>query len=172
MRYKKDKNIKFVITRFVFSSSKCSKIRSRPGLRSGPRLGSLRHSPDPLVGWRGGYPLLIPTKLGAYGASVLRPPQHKILATPVAATMGAYAVWVRHNSISYWQSLQTWHNIYWARKQFKFTKSGDDFVKCSKYWRRESTLYGSGLKNQGTEVSTVTSTSALDYTDSRRVGGR
>jgi len=47
--------------------------------------------PDSLVGWRGGYPLPIPLpaqrlrrlELGAYGASVLRPPQHKILATPV-----------------------------------------------------------------------------------------
>ena len=34
MRCKNDKNIKFVITRFIFSSSKCTKIRFRPGLRS------------------------------------------------------------------------------------------------------------------------------------------
>ena len=46
------------------------------------RWGSLRRSPDPLVGWGGGYPLPIPLlarrlrrlELGAYGASVLRPP--------------------------------------------------------------------------------------------------
>ena len=86
------KNIKFVITGFVFSSSKCTKICFRPGLRPGPRWGSLRRSPNSLVGWRKGYPLPIPLpvrrlrrlELGAlYGASVLRPPQRKILATPV-----------------------------------------------------------------------------------------
>jgi len=78
------KNIKFVITRFVFSSSKCIKIRFRPGLRPRPSWGSLRCSPDPSVSWGGGMegdtpspfpPLLSP--------SVLRPPQYKILATPV-----------------------------------------------------------------------------------------
>ena len=40
------KNIKFVITRFDFSSSKCTKIRffrRSPG----PRWGSLRRSPRP-----------------------------------------------------------------------------------------------------------------------------
>jgi len=70
-----------------FSSSKCTKIRFRPG-RAG---GAYDATPDPLVGWGGGYPLPIPLparrlrslELGAYGASVLRPPQHKILATPV-----------------------------------------------------------------------------------------
>ena len=41
------KNIKFVITIFVFSSSKCTKIR----------WGSLRRSP--IVGWEGGYPLSV-----------------------------------------------------------------------------------------------------------------
>jgi len=38
------KNIKFVITRFVFPNSKSTKIRFRPG-RPGPRWGSLRRSP-------------------------------------------------------------------------------------------------------------------------------
>ena len=91
MRYKNDENIKFVVNIFVFSSSKCTKIRFRTGLRPRPRWGSLRRSPDPLVGWGGGYPLPIPLtargfrrlELVANGASVLRPPQHKILATPV-----------------------------------------------------------------------------------------
>ena len=72
------KNIKFVIIRFVFSSSKCTKIRFRPGLRPGPRWGSLRRSLRPpsrlgrdiaisfiqsyiahyisLLSWGGGYP--------------------------------------------------------------------------------------------------------------------
>ena len=43
---------------------------------------------DPLIGWGGGYPLPIPLPARRLrrlelGASVLRPPQHKILATPV-----------------------------------------------------------------------------------------
>jgi len=57
----------------------------------GPSGGAYDDPPDPLVGWGGGYSLPIPLparrlrrlELGAYGASVLRPPQHKILATPV-----------------------------------------------------------------------------------------
>ena len=53
------KKYQIVITRFVFSSSKCTKIRFWPGLCPGPHWGSLRHSPDPLVGWGGGYPLPI-----------------------------------------------------------------------------------------------------------------
>jgi len=52
------------------------------GAGPGPRWGSLRCSPDSLVGWGGGNPLPIPLptrrlrrlELGAYGASVLRPP--------------------------------------------------------------------------------------------------
>jgi len=44
------------------------KMRLRPGLCPGPRWGSLRRSPDPLVVWGGGYPLPIPTPLGAFGA--------------------------------------------------------------------------------------------------------
>ena len=60
MCYKNDKNIKFVISRFVFSSSKCTKIRFRPGpgLCPGPRWGSLRRSPRPCS--RLGNPLPIP----------------------------------------------------------------------------------------------------------------
>ena len=63
----------------VFSSSKCTKIRFRP---RDPAGGAYDASPDPLVGWGGGYPLSIPLparrlqrlELGAYGASVHRPP--------------------------------------------------------------------------------------------------
>ena len=51
-------------------------------------LGAYDAPPDPLVGWGGPIPFatrrLRRLELGAYGASVLRPPQHKILATPVA----------------------------------------------------------------------------------------
>jgi len=81
MRYKMTNNIKFVITRFVFfSSSKCNKICFR--LTTLPRL--------PIVGWGRGYPLPIPLPTRRLrrlelGASVLKPPQHKILATPVTA---------------------------------------------------------------------------------------
>jgi len=46
--------------------------RWRPGLRPGPRRGSSRRSPDPLVDWGGGLrkPLPDPTPLGA---SILAP---------------------------------------------------------------------------------------------------
>jgi len=37
----------------VLWPSKYAKIRFRPGLCPGPRWGSSRRSPDPLVGWRG-----------------------------------------------------------------------------------------------------------------------
>ena len=57
MHYKNDKNIKFTITRFVFSSSKCTKI-------------CFWHSPRPPRRLGRGYPLPIPLELG--GALVLR----------------------------------------------------------------------------------------------------
>ena len=60
MRYKMAKNINFVVTRYVFSSSKCTKIRFCPGLRPDPAGGDYDAPSDPLVGWGGGYPLLIP----------------------------------------------------------------------------------------------------------------
>jgi len=53
MCYKNDKKIKFVIIRFVLSTSKCTKIRDPTG-------GAYDAPPDPLVGWGGGYPLPIP----------------------------------------------------------------------------------------------------------------
>jgi len=37
------------------------------------RWGSLGRSPDPLVGWWGGYPLLIPHRLDAFGVSFWAP---------------------------------------------------------------------------------------------------
>jgi len=49
------KNTKFVVITWVLSSSECTKTRFRPGLRPGPRWGSLRRSPEPLVGWGGGH---------------------------------------------------------------------------------------------------------------------
>jgi len=99
MRYKNDKNIKFVITRFVFSNSKCTKIRFWPGLRTGPRWESLRRSPRPSsrLG-RGIPPSHSPTRSTPSPSRTRRPtaprrrlgsqaPQHKILATPVFVTL-------------------------------------------------------------------------------------
>ena len=39
----------------------------------GPRWGSLRRSPDPLVGWGGGHPLPIPFSIDAFGVSISAP---------------------------------------------------------------------------------------------------
>jgi len=51
MRYKMTKNIKFVITGFVFFKLKCTQIRFR---HDAP--------PDPLVGWGGGSPIHLPAR--------------------------------------------------------------------------------------------------------------
>jgi len=76
---------------FFFQAQKAPKSVFGRGSAPDPAGGAYGAPPDLLVGWRGGYPLPIPLparrlrrpELGAYGASVLRPPQHKILATPV-----------------------------------------------------------------------------------------
>ena len=88
MRYKNDKNIKLVVTRFVFQAQNAPKsVFGRGGAGGLPVVSSLGGAydalPDPLVGWRWGCPLPIPVPLDAFGASVLRPPQRKFLATPV-----------------------------------------------------------------------------------------
>ena len=57
MRYINAKNIKFVITRFVFSTSECTKIRFRPGSTPDPAGVAYDAPPDPLPGWGGEYPL-------------------------------------------------------------------------------------------------------------------
>jgi len=101
------KNIKFAITRFVFSSSNCTKICFRPGLRPDPAVGAYDAPPDPLVGWGGGYqlplPIVLPTRrleFGAYGASVLRPPSTQNLGyTPVLSSQpeSITALWLVQN---------------------------------------------------------------------------
>jgi len=66
IRYKNDRNITFVITRFVF------KLKNKNAPKS---VFSDPAPPDSLVGWGGGYPLH-PRRLRRLelGASVLRPP--------------------------------------------------------------------------------------------------
>ena len=51
--------------------------------QNAPKIRAYDAPPDPLVGWGGGYSLPIPSPLNAFGVSDLRPPQHKILVTPV-----------------------------------------------------------------------------------------
>ena len=51
------KNIKFVITRFVFQAQKSAGAQPRTPLAAG---GAYNAPPDPLVGWGGGCPLPIP----------------------------------------------------------------------------------------------------------------
>ena len=63
------KNTKFVITRFDFSSSKCTKILFRPGLRPEPHWGAYDAPPNPLVGWGAGIPSPFPSPLDAFCVS-------------------------------------------------------------------------------------------------------
>jgi len=67
------KNIKFVITIFVFF-----KLKMHQNPISDPAGAAYDAPPDPLVGWEGGYPLPIPLPArlsnSALCASVLRPP--------------------------------------------------------------------------------------------------
>jgi len=94
MCYKNDKNIKFVITRFVFPGSKCTKIRFRPRIRPDPAGGAYDAAPDPVVGWGGGYPLPIPLPALELGASVLRPPSTQNPGYATAGTLDSgYAIW-------------------------------------------------------------------------------
>jgi len=48
MHYKNAKNIKFIITRFVFSSLKCTEIHFRPGFAPDPAGWAYNSPPDPL----------------------------------------------------------------------------------------------------------------------------
>jgi len=85
MRYKMTKNIKFVIVRFVsFQAWNAPKSIFSRGSAPDPAGGAYDAPPDPLVGWGGGYPHPLDADLG-YGASVLRPPQRKFLATSVVS---------------------------------------------------------------------------------------
>ena len=65
----------------AFCGLNMQKMRQRPGHCPGPRRGSSRRSPDPLVGWGADTPPHTP--LGAFGASIVVPPWHQILATPL-----------------------------------------------------------------------------------------
>ena len=72
-----------VAIRCVFSTSKYSKTRFRPGLcRAAPAEGAYDAPPEPLVDWGGDTPP-IPFPLDAFGTSTVSSPQHKFLATPM-----------------------------------------------------------------------------------------
>ena len=74
MRYKNDKQYQIYHHQISFSSSKCTKICFRPGLRLGPRWGSLRRSPRPSSRLeRGIPPSPFPFPSRELGASVLTP---------------------------------------------------------------------------------------------------
>jgi len=77
MCYKNDKNIHFVITRFVFLFKlKCTKICFRPGLRPRPRWESLRRSLRYHSRLGRPLPIPFPYRLDTFGvrASVLSSP--------------------------------------------------------------------------------------------------
>jgi len=90
------KLIEFVITRFVFSSSTCTRIRFRPGLRgSAPdpagELAMIPQTPSRVGGVGEGdsrpiplpWTLSTPFELAPTAPRFAGPPHHKILATPV-----------------------------------------------------------------------------------------
>ena len=82
-------NIKFVITRLVFQAQNATKSVFSRGSDPDPAGGAYDAPPDPLVGWRGGYPLPIPLPRLTPSASRTRrlsfqsPPLNTILATAV-----------------------------------------------------------------------------------------
>jgi len=65
--------MEIVGTRGQILMAKCTKIDFGWGSAPDPAGGAYDAPPDPLVGWGGGYPLPIPYRLGAYGASTLAP---------------------------------------------------------------------------------------------------
>ena len=58
----------FAVQKYVFLTLKYGKTRWRPGLRPGPRWGSLRRSPNPYSRLGRGHPSPDPTPLSAFGA--------------------------------------------------------------------------------------------------------
>jgi len=90
------KKIKFVITRFVFQAQNAPKyVLHQNTFFPDPAGGAYDAPPDPLVRWGGDTPSPFPSQVDAFGvsnsasgASVLRPPQHKILPTPVPSLCG------------------------------------------------------------------------------------
>ena len=80
-------------------SCRVHQIRFRPGLRPGPRWGSSRRSPRPLVGWGGGggHPLPISPPLDAFGVSVSSPAatRPRRLQRLVPKTPSDFFIWIR-----------------------------------------------------------------------------
>ena len=75
----------------IFQAPNAPNLVFGRGCAPDPAGGAYDAPPDPVVGWGGGHPLPIPfpprrlrrLDLGASCASVVRPPQHKFLATPM-----------------------------------------------------------------------------------------
>ena len=65
------KNTKFVVTTWVLSSSECTKTSFLPGLRPGPRWGSLRRFPRSPSRLGMGTPPPNSPPLNAFGVSIL-----------------------------------------------------------------------------------------------------
>ena len=68
----------FAVQKDVFLTLKYGKTRWRPGLRPGPRWGSLRRSPRPPSRLGRRHPSPDPTSLSAFGASILAPSAPRI----------------------------------------------------------------------------------------------
>jgi len=81
MRYKNDKQYQICHHQIRFFQLKMHQnlFSAERDCAPDPAGGAYDAPPNPLVGWG------VPSPLDAFGASVLRPPQHKILATPVHA---------------------------------------------------------------------------------------
>ena len=67
------KNIKFIVSTWVLSSSECTKTRFGRRFAPDPAGGAYDAPPDPLVGWGGGRLLSIPFPLDAVGVSISPP---------------------------------------------------------------------------------------------------
>jgi len=74
--------MEIVGTRGQILMAKCTKIDFGWFSAPDPAGGAYDAPPDPLVGWGVGYPLPIPYRLGAYGASTLAP--SALVSAPVA----------------------------------------------------------------------------------------
>ena len=87
------KNDRFCGYQVCFSSSKYTKTRFLPGLRPGPRWGSLRRSPRP-PSRLGRGPSLFPSPLDAFGVSISAPSAPRVSGPPTQIPGYADDEWV------------------------------------------------------------------------------